>query len=572
VTRSHSTTNDNVVNHDELDWNFFVRPDPQYERLLPRGLESQLVMEVEWERPRLHPVARPTRGDRVSTLGYWINDCAHDGKTEIHPPVMVAAHRPRPILLPDSVGMGSNVYIAGVSSTVFVHRHAGETTRNCSRTGLHEARSASNGCLPDSKGFDGGDGNPIDTVYTYHILLPRNPADVLADLGQDVPPAELFHRIYRPFGGAGPDPTVELTSLGGVPALTVEFDLRGYSGTTYGRRIETGWIYPSPDNWGLRRWRVRLDSMEVHDDLDADVDLIFGEIENDGDWRLWMNIPNGFWEWPQVFDEDCHGCVSEGIERFGGLPWQTGDVGRDHGLGPDVLLFPDQPLWLHASGFEDDDAMETDPLGRVNLLIPQVEATYQARSDKDVYTLHLRVSEGPALGPARLTLLGRLTHERYLIRADTDRPRLPELETAAIDFNHPDQLALPLGSDPFNVAKSAFFPEQESEPLTIGGISTEEFRRRLAESREREPEAVDVAFRELREEVDRMLLSPEDPDVLHNLELLEGAIPGDLWEEHFGDIDVGALGPDRALLVPWWWVLAAVLAMLALLILVLLFR
>jgi hypothetical protein len=59
----------------------------------------------------------------------------------------------------------------------------------------------------------------------------------------------------------------------------------------------------------------------------------------------------------------------------------------------------------------------------------------------------------------------------------------------------------------------------------------------------------------LREEVDRILAEPGDPDVYNSMRLLESGLPADLWERHFGDIDVAALGPPRSILVPWWWLL-----------------
>jgi hypothetical protein len=66
----------------------------------------------------------------------------------------------------------------------------------------------------------------------------------------------------------------------------------------------------------------------------------------------------------------------------------------------------------------------------------------------------------------------------------------------------------------------------------------------------------------LREEVDRILAEPGDPDVYNSMRLLESGLPADLWERHFGDIDVSALGPPRNILVPWWWLLILLAGML----------
>jgi hypothetical protein len=94
------------------------------------------------------------------------------------------------------------------------------------------------------------------------------------------------------------------------------------------------------------------------------------------------------------------------------------------------------------------------------------------------------------------------------------------------------------------------------------GISAADFETGLAEAREFEPVALEAAFVELREEVDRILTEAEDPDVYNSMRLLESGLPSDLWERHFGDIDVEALGPPRDILVPWWWLLIVLAGML----------
>jgi hypothetical protein len=294
--------------------------------------------------------------------------------------------------------------------------------------------------------------------------------------------------------------------------------------------------------------------------MDSDIDLLVGDIDNDGDWRLWLNLPNADREWTPVFD--CDGCVQEGMERFGGDPWKTGDLSAPHTLGSDVVLFPGQRLFGHSSGYESDPLMEPNAIGHTYVYLPQEPGRYTARSDKDVYTLHLAVDEGPEIRPARLSFRGRRIHEGYLIRPNDSRPTLPPFSVQDLDFNLSDQLALPVGTPPFNLADSSRFSTAQSETLSLMGISAADFETRLAEAREHEPEALDAAFVELREEVDRILTEPGDPDVYNSMRLLESGLPADLWERHFGDIDVSALGPPRNILVPWWWLLILLAGML----------
>ena len=58
----------------------------------------------------------------------------------------------------------------------------------------------------------------------------------------------------------------------------MRIDLTGFNGSKYGRRIVAAWAYPSPDNWKLESYRMRVRKMHVSHDAEPN-----GE---DGEWRF----------------------------------------------------------------------------------------------------------------------------------------------------------------------------------------------------------------------------------------------------------------------------------------------
>jgi hypothetical protein len=75
--------------------------------------------------------------------------------------------------------------------------------------------------------------------------------------------------------------------------LRVHLDLSAYAFSTYSRRIEAAWVYPSPDNWGLEQWRVSLEKMDIYNDLD---------LFTDGDWHMWLMLPSSDQPWTKILD------------------------------------------------------------------------------------------------------------------------------------------------------------------------------------------------------------------------------------------------------------------------------
>ncbi|MFB3788397.1 MAG: hypothetical protein ACE15F_18715 [bacterium] len=544
VYDSHIARTDNPLNHDSQDHNDIVRPDPPYNRLLKPG---QLEMEVEWERSHFPEFFRSTRGDRISTVGYWIYDCGHQFRTEIHPPVMMAVHRARAIPLPGSFGYGTNIYIPGIVTDIWVNRQAGEITRNCSDTGLHQPPILAklptgqtlwvNGpCLPDAAGYEGG--NPINRIYEFNIYLPRSPYVTATQAGMKVPEVPLyFENTDR--AGVVEDPVITVQPAGDATYLHVRIDLSDYSGQTYSRRIVAGWAYPSPDNWGLKNWRIQIHSIDVDDDGDP-----IGS--GDGDWRFWVNINNGDQEWTKIYD--CDGCV-HGFDDFDGASWGTGFPGFTHSLGPDLLLFPGESIWFHSSGFEDDSAW-SDFTGRVSQLHPQEARSYSIDSECESdypsgcceYTINYEIREGPAVGNANLTPAGSALYEAYVLRPGElgNRPERPNLTDLVNElpplvqknWNLPVDLIMEPGQPPVMMEELEFFEDKMPEPNAFSGITKERLTALLEPRFSSRADAAKVTnlMNDLAGEMDFFLKTKPREDVQEFIDVCRDVLPKDLWD------------------------------------------
>ena len=413
VSDSRVSTGDSWLNHDSWDWCTYVIPDRQNRWLLgSKGGQGEI--EVEWERDCLPEMFRPTIGDRVSAIGYWVYDCDHEDKTEIHPPVLLAVHRPRALALPTSAGCGSNAYVPGIVTDIWVNQDGGETT-DCSTTGLaqqiHPSKPPTGppfyGCLPDSEGFSH---NPINRLFEFNIYLPRSPQALMAALGKTAPPVPLYTEISNPTGSEGPEPLVEQITEGIFTYLRVRIDLSAYTRPTYSRRIVAGWAYAAPDNWGLRRWNLRITSLDVLDDADSDG-------RGDGDWRFWVNTNNGMSEWTKLFD--CSACV-HGNENFEGRPWETattapGAAKPEHWLGPSLLLFPNQNIRVATRGFEDD-WFRSDSIASIDMSLGQMpisQGRWIANEGDGRYWLNFQVQPGDEVGRAQLSPDAQARYDAY---------------------------------------------------------------------------------------------------------------------------------------------------------------
>jgi hypothetical protein len=381
VRAAHVSRSDNDMNHDDNDFGFNVVLDPPYRRLERPGQDHPDFPEVhvEWEWSRIPDRYRPTRGDRTSVWGFWVLDCHHDDpiRTEIHPPVMVVSHRPRAVLLPEK--FGSNVYVPGIVSDLWVNRDGRTNDRRLPRFRAAPA---------DRRGMSATDPGllrrePIaGRTYEFKIHLPRNPRRLYADAGVAVPsaPIGLYINVLDPLNGQPVvDDRLQIEPSQDGSHLRARLNLAGFTSARYARRTVAAWEFPSPTNWGLRRWRLRVDSLRIHNDGDP--------AKGDGEWRLFFSTNSVDKEWTQH-----RFGASEGTYDFDGSPYETGNPDPDRSLGSDLLLFPEQRIWLHAGGYETDATTFEDATGDVNDLLSQAEAQSALGGAADYCEAHNRTS------------------------------------------------------------------------------------------------------------------------------------------------------------------------------------
>lgn len=519
---------DNDFNHYSQDWNIQVNPDPRHRVLLNSNSAGQEHVEVEWERNYLPERYRPTVGDRVSAIGYWIYDCGHSSRSEIHPPVLLAVHRPRTVALPTSAGFGANAFVPGIVTDIWVNREAGGGTDDCPGTGLSQQTHPSKPfldaqgrplrrCLPDSEGFSS---NPINRIFEFNIYLPTSPQALMAAVGKTAPPVPLFKAISNPGGSDGPEPAVELITDENVPYLRVRIDLRTYTQQTYSRRVVAAWAYAAPDNWGARRWNVRVNSMNITDDTDPNP---LG-ISDDGDWRFWVNTNNGTNEWAKLFD--CGGCA-HGNETFGGRPWMTNAVASDRSLGADVVLFPNQPILLNTTGFDEDFTFE-DTISPLLMRLAQVQVingSVNANQDSGKYTMHYQVLPGEEVGRARLTPEAQARYDAYSLTNNDVRGLRADI-LAQLDAS----FSAGTGKPAQPTAPSAAKPERE--PLSSEAANVEQLSQTIQRAQRERPAELEAFFRD----VDRFIQSGKEAHreekVLQFLKALKPAVPAALWRKH----------------------------------------
>jgi hypothetical protein len=547
VEKSRISRKDNPLNHDSQDHLVHVRPDPLYRRLLR---DQQQLIETEWERNHLPEPFRATPGDRISVFGFWILDCGHDGPTEIHPPVGVAVQRPRAVAIPstklfplpndDDVTptiqdtVGTNVYVPGIVTDVWFNRQAGEITNNCSTTGLHQPGHYVN----TPQGVVGVQGacirspHSLDRIFSFRVYLPPRPK---LEFSYQVP--IYFESFSHPFGFSdGPEPKITLAGTDEIPYLQVDIDMRGFTGSRYTRQIRAGWVLPSSDNWGLQRWKLRLNAIDVHDDGDSFP-------RGDGDWRFWLNTNNAASEWTKLYD--CDGCV-HGRETFSGRPWQTGEPGEvsaDRSLGPDILRFPNQRIWVHTSGFEADGIIDDDT-GSVNDLRPQLARSYESKSSCTSqtvskcasYTLEYEIRAGTTVPAAILTSSAQRLLDSYFV--GPTRPGVVCLPCGEDLANwYPFDSVLEVEKPPVELEATVLFRSQPSlERNALTDITSTDFTATIEKTRTRGAEATDLLMRSLRAVADEQLASPRLSEDRDDLAAMLNGIPADLRQQYFGDI------------------------------------
>jgi len=557
VANTHVASSDSPLNHFDIDLNIDVEPDSPYNRLLfwPPGRPPTTFqsMTVEWERPNIPEFYWPRFGDRVSAFGFLVHDCGEDPfPTEIHPPVGIAVQRARPVqvsptrLFPFSPAqcpeppcrpvlttVGLNVYVPGIVTDILFNQHGG-CIKGCSvlcRVGLAQPYGGPDICGP----------SPLNRLFEFNIYLPRDPRAIYKAGGRNVPPVPLYYQVVPLGAGGGPDPVIVVVKEGDITYLHVKLDLRGFQGDVYNRRIVAAWVYPSPDNWGLKSWRLAIDSITAN------------RVKN-GSWNLWVATNNENQEWTKIFE--CDECISTGDELtisslVGRAPWTTGVGGA---LGPDILLFGGQQIRVHTEGRDAGFSYVTgDALGYVDLPLEQRALPLKHKEsccgDGFHYTLNYRVLEGAPVGPPSLSPAARSLFEAYRLQAGNIR-RFPVQARNMRGFPAPIEAhvkhpiadaVLDAGRPAVDLAQTKLFEHHTLEELAFPGISMANLTKLLSVSQDTlEGKKVISTLGTLRKVINAGLGSNARASDIRALPLLlrrlKRAMPETLYNANFRDL------------------------------------
>jgi len=620
---------DSRYNHSSQDVNFNLLIDPIHRGFLMEtdGNPAKDSMHNEWESATLPGAFRPSNGDRASQFGYWIHDCGHPPfRTEIHPPVGVASHRMRAIKLPDApetipglgAPVGTGVYVPGILTEVWFSPFAGKMME-CDLTTLHQPAELIDvetywccdnqryfdypgpvcptdcdpvtdpNCVPNldtprevrRSNFEMGEciegPNPIDRLFTFHVYLPPSPQEILEEAGiENLPELPLYYEVID---GQLNESLVDIQPVreGGVTYLRVTVDLRNQGNFSTWFRMAAAWVYPSPENWNLHAWRVRIPSIDVRFDGDQNPQF---NLLNPGEWNLWVQVNNAavhtdrgignrpLHEWTKIVDED----VNDGIFDFHGQPWSTGNPNPARNLGPDLLLFPglpNQSIHLHASGYDYDGSLKAqDGLGLINVVMPpfqtpagnpfEVPNNCSSGNVIDNFTeggcarYELRyetLDVGPVPTPA-LSQEAQNLFDAYNLDTQPcdygDDVCVPGVFAGNLPVQELAPPWHPLQEPPPEESRSIFdtelFEPFEVEENLLLHVSLDRFYRMITAAQVHDPSIVSETLLSIRAAVD------EDIERLGNEELLNvlalrAALPKDLWEEYFGDIPNPEVAP-----------------------------
>jgi len=392
---------------------------------------------------------------------------------------------------------------------------------------------------------------------------------------------------------------IEPVTEDGVTYLQVSVDVRNAPiRSNIWFRIAAAWVYPSPDNWGLERWRMEIPFLTVQDDAD-------GFFRGKGEWHLWFQVNNAGvetvrglggrprHEWTKVFDGDSVTNVAfDGTDPVVAVetgPWSTGSVEGTIDLGPDLLLFPDIPghnsIRLHVSGYEDDGSLKAqDSLGLINEWIP-LFSSGNTRLDHNVSNT---CSEGSlfSLNPhtiyhnlENLISSGGCGHYTVFYSAVPLGPVRPDLAEAALEIIdaysigdegpcdpvepgcsngdwlaglplpleeaswHPLQEPVSPDATPSSIFETTLFKPQSSEENLAMHLRPERIYELALLGTKTDPDALDATLRKWRAAID-LDLTTIGPEVLLDVYALRAALPKGLWKKHFGDLPAPKPQPD----------------------------
>lgn len=555
VLRANISWKDNELNHTSHDIGIKVRPDPWFNHMMVAGHED---MEIEWESDYLPGPMRPSAGDRISAYGFYVYDCHHPPPaTEIHPPVLTAVHRMRPVRIPDgwpaTDPLGAGIWVPGVLTDIWVNARAGEMTSNCSTTGLHRFDAEEPIPLFRNKCIRAP--HPLRRAYTFQIYLPRNPAKRAAAAGMNAPSPPLMTELRNVSGAPACPVTIENLTGPTDDFLRVTVDLTNFTGETCAARIAAAWALPSADNYGLEAWNFGIVSMNVYEDHDW----------GDGDWIFWASVNNRDKEWTRLLNEN-DVDDDDDVYDFDGRPFETGlseTSGRS--LGPHLLLFnpirfPGAPpqtdltrsLEFHTSGY-DAELKDNEVGGVFEVLTPDPFATsigqvrrFSQMSTTGDYRLNYFYRRlGPEPAP-RLAAAGQRLVSAFTPNGGARCTRVrASLCLLLPDFTniaawHPAQTATTPGGPVLEwLAHPAFEPKEE-EPGNFTEMPFSDVRKWIVATQKTNPERVREILSELAEEFQAVKGTKLEKDHARYLSALKPFVPTRLWRAHFARFDAPA--------------------------------
>jgi hypothetical protein len=382
-TTSHGNNQPAYITHTDFpgdhyahDYNLLMLPEPEYRWVMGTANYHEIEdgqakreigrMELEWETlnggsPLTYgngnigfPLfAHPTAGDLVFTVGRWILDAGHPEKgdrTEIHPARMIATIRKRPTVMPLSAeDPDCMTYARQVD--IYVSGHGGGANRNFyslseglgSGGRIQDVLSGEqlvnyySGDIAESTGLSvpyfaalGGynrldEFQPVnDMNYEFDVALPPPPAGATGINYQ------VINRVNH---GTAVNEIVTFTDVvDGLPTKAhVVLPYLGADNGIYSRTLKFAWnTYKQPG----KHFQVRLDNFLVKDNGD-NFPLAEGEL------FVWTDVC-GQWVFLSAID----------AEAF--LNADDDDVISLQGRTFDVYLDPDDSIYLHTYGYEQD--------------------------------------------------------------------------------------------------------------------------------------------------------------------------------------------------------------------------
>lgn len=362
--------------HTYYDWNYKVRPDPQYLDLLSTAnvAAGNGELECEWDTTFLPPYAWGQRGQRIWVLGRWIFDCGHPTangyRTEIHPPKAVVTFRSEAVKFPGNRGPTH----ATVASLYIGRRDTYFTT------------------------------NINDQDYEFDLPLPPKPSSTATP-----------RVLVRPMTGTPPvHPVITaVPSSANARSLNVRIPLKGVNPhpSEYGLIISGGWSDPKGTEAAKiikRRVTIKKIFMDANlDPLPFDRDEWYVYVCVNGRWKAFENLGGDSKTLNYRVDLDLHPTDKITISLCG-FEADTADdlMGKNSGVDPHRVSAPSSDAQANKVAGQIRDAFvagltsgvpnENDSISR---LFAQHAAsdtgTFRVRAQKKDYRLQYVIAARP---------------------------------------------------------------------------------------------------------------------------------------------------------------------------------